>query len=456
MNRLTDILISLPAFIVGISILVGVHEFGHFWVARKLGIKTLRFSIGFGRVLWSRFGKDGTEYALSAIPLGGYVRMVDERDSQVSPADLPFAFNRAPVWKRVAVLFAGPGFNFLFAILAYYALFVAGLPGLTPQVGVVAPNSLAANAGLRAGDEIQMVAGREVTTREAVVLAMVNELVDDGIVDLRVKDAQGAEREVSLVATNRSRELTEPYALLPGLGFEFVSPPIPAVLGEITPDGAAAKAGLQSGDRILRIDDQPVADFLAFRALIEARANRDVVLDVLRKEEPLTLRLTVAEKVEQGKSVGRIGVGPAPIVVPEDMRTVQRYGLLEALPGAVVKTWETSALSVKLMWKLVTGKVSVKGISGPIGIASMAGFAAQQGLTEFTMLLALISISIGILNLMPIPILDGGQIVYQLAELLKGAPVSDRAQMLGQQAGIVLLVLLMGLALFNDIAPHVS
>jgi regulator of sigma E protease len=456
MNSLTDTLISLPAFIVGISILVGVHEFGHFWVARRLGIKTLRFSIGFGRVLWSRFGKDGTEYALSAIPLGGYVRMVDERDAQVSPADLPFAFNRAPVWKRIAVLFAGPGFNFLFAIFAYWLLFIAGLPGLTPQVGVVTPNSLAASAGLLSGDEIQSVAGHKVTTREAVVLAMVNELVDDGIVELRVKDSRGAEREVNLVATGRSQELTEPYALLPGLGFDFVDPPIPAVLGQITPDDVAAKAGLQTGDRIVRVDDQPVADFHAFRALIEARAKRDVVIDLVRQGASLTVRLTVAEKMEQGKSVGRIGVTPAPIVIPTDMRTVQRYGVLESFPRAMAKTWETSALSVKLMWKLVTGKVSVKGISGPIGIASMAGFAAQQGLTEFTLLLALISISIGILNLMPIPILDGGQIVYQLAELVKGRPVSERAQLLGQQAGIVLLGLLMIVALFNDLAPHLS
>jgi regulator of sigma E protease len=438
----------VPAFIVGISILVGVHEFGHFWVARRLGIKTLRFSIGFGRVIWSRFGKDGTEYALSAIPLGGYVRMVDERDSQVLPADLPYAFNRQPVWKRIAVLFAGPGFNFLFAIFAYWILLNIGENTLRPVIGPVAPNSLAAAAGLRQEDIIESVGGRPVATFETASVEIVNELVDDGIVELRVRGGDGNARDVNLMAVDRSRELTEPGALYSGLGFDFQ---VPAIVGKLMPGGAGEQAGLRVGDRITRIDGQAVSGFYSLRNLIAERPNREVVVDVQRGGATLSLTVQIRADQEEGRVVGRLGVG-----ISEDYYTLQRFTGLSALTGAVAKTWDTSVLSVKLMWKLVTGKVSLKGISGPVGIAKFAGDAAQQGAVRYLGFLALISISIGILNLMPIPILDGGQIVYQLAELLKGGPVSERAQMLGQQAGIVLLVLLMGLALFNDLAPHVS
>jgi len=319
---------------------------------------------------------------------------------------------------------------------------------LRPVIGSVAPNSLAANAGLRPQDVIESVGGRSVATFESASVEIVKELVDDGIVEFRVRGSDGSQRDVSLLAVDRSRELTEPGALYPGLGFEFQ---LPAVVGKLTPGGAGEKAGLRVGDRVLRIDGQAVSGFLGLRTLIGERPNRAVALEVRRGDETLNLTAQVGADEEEGRIVGRLGVG-----VSEEYFTVQRYGGLDALSGAVAKTWQTSVLSLNLMWKLVTGKVSLKGISGPVGIAKFAGNAAQQGVVVYLGFLALISISIGILNLMPIPILDGGQIVYQLAELLKGGPVSERAQMLGQQAGIVLLVLLMGLALFNDLAPHVS
>jgi len=454
--NVTNVLTNALTFVVAISILVAVHEFGHFWVARRLGIKVLRFSIGFGRVLWSRNDKYGTEFAISAIPLGGYVRMVDERDAEVKQQDLPYAFNRQPIWKRIAVLLAGPAFNFIFAIIAYWILFVSGVPGYTPVIGEVQPNSLAADAGLRSGDRIESIEGREVQSRDAAVLELIRALVNNGLVDLRVRGADGNARDLQLHAEDRSRELTEPNALLPGIGFEFWFPDVPAVLGDILPDGAGAQAGLRSGDEVVSFDGQPVNDFLELRSLIESRADREVNMVIRREGQSLELPIKVGSAIADGKVVGRLGVGPAPIEIPAEMQTLQRYAVVTALGKSVAKTWDTSALTVNLLWKVVTGKVSMKSISGPVGIATVTGVAAKQGVLVFVGLLALISISLGVLNLMPIPILDGGQIVYQLAELLKGGPVSERAQLLGQQVGIVLLILLMGVALFNDLALHVG
>jgi regulator of sigma E protease len=373
----------------------------------------------------------------------------------VKPEDLPFAFNRAPVWRRIAVLFAGPAFNFIFAIVVYWVLLMVGVPGFIPEVGAVREQSLAAQAGLRQGDVIRSVGGESVTTQGGALLAIVDRLVDDGIVPLQVANG-GGEREINIMAVGRSEELTRPGALLTGLGFEFAQPPIPAVLGQILPDSVAAKAGLQSGDRVIRIDGEPVADFVALVKIVSQRPNRDTVFEIERQGQLLNVPLTVGERIENGKVVGRIGAGYAPYEPPESMRTVERFGPIAAIPAAIGKTWETCALSVKLMGKLVTGEVSIRNVSGPVGIANVAGFAAQEGPMEFFGFLCLISISIGILNLMPVPILDGGQIVYQVAELLKGAPVSDRAQIWGQQVGFVLLGLLLVLALFNDLAPRAS
>jgi len=458
MTGFSNFLVSALTYIVAISILVAVHEYGHFWVARRLGIKVLRFSIGFGRVLWSRYGKDGTEYALSAIPLGGYVRMLDERDlqnaGQVSEQDRAFAFNRAPVWKRIAVMFAGPGFNFLFALVAYWALFMTGVPGLTPVVGEVKPNSLAADAGLRPDDTIVRVGDHSVATREATMLAILQELLDDGIVQLRVLGKDGGEREANLQATGRSRELTEPNALSAGLGFDFWYPQASSVLAEVVPGDAAAKAGLLADDRILEFDGEPVTNFETLSALIRARPGKQVVVHVQRGEQRVNLELTVRSEAANGTNVGKIGVRPRAEKVPEAMQVLHREGPIAALASAGAETWNKTQFTFKIIWHLVTGKVSLKSISGPVGIASVAGTVVQYGFFASLSFLAIISISVGVLNLLPVPILDGGQIVYQLAELLKGAPVSERAQILGQQVGMVLLALLMGLALFNDLAPR--
>ena len=450
-----DFLISALTYIVAISLLVAVHEYGHFWVARRLGIKVLRYSIGFGRVVWSRYGKDGVEYAISAIPLGGYVRMLDERDGTATDADRHLAFNRAPVWKRVAVLFAGPGFNFIFAVVAYWALFMSGVPGLTPVIGDVKPASLAATAGLQPEDKILQVEGQDIPTREAALMASLAEVLGDGVVEMRVAGREGAERTVTIDAVGRSRELTEPNALFQGLGFDFWYPPRTTQLTAVEPESPAARAGLRPGDRILGFDGRLVADGETLSAFIRQRPDQRVAVQIERDGKPLDVEITVGSVLNNDAKIGRIGVGFSQAAPwPKEMSVLQREGPITAIPKAASKTWDNTKFTVEVIWHLISGKVSLKSISGPIGIATVAGAAVQHGLGALLTLLAIISISVGVLNLLPVPILDGGQIVYQLAELLKGAPVSERAQIVGQQVGMVLLAMLMLLAVFNDLAPH--
>ena len=447
------------AFLLAIGILISAHEYGHFWVARRLGFKVLRFSIGFGKPIWLRKGRDGVEYALGAIPLGGYVRLADEREAPVADADLSRAFNRRPVWQRVLVLVAGAGANFLFAILAYWLLFMHGIPGTKPVLGAVRADSLAAHAGLKAGDEIARIGGRRVATREAVVLELIGDVTDDGRIVLTVVRA-GAEHETTIVVPpEQRRAMTERDGLSSGLGFEWSAPHYTAVLGPVQPDGAAAAAGLKAGDRILAADGHPVGDYNDFRDLVRARAGTPVTVEVLRGVSHLSIPVTPRAKPDPsnrtGPAVGQIGVEPAGRAeFPPEMRTVERYGPLAAIGAAVDATASKSALTLKLLWRMLTGRVSIKNVSGPIGIATYAGVSALEGPATYLEFLALISISLGVLNLLPVPILDGGQVVYQLAEAIGGRPLPERIQILGQQLGIVLLVLLMSLAFYNDITAR--
>jgi regulator of sigma E protease len=456
---MTSLLIQLAAFLVAIGILIAVHEYGHFWVARRLGFKVLRFSIGFGKPLLRRVGKDGVEYVLAAIPLGGYVKLVDEREGPVAPADLPRAFTRRPVWQRIAVLVAGAGANYLFAVFAFWLVFMQGVPGLKPVVGDVRADSIAAQAGLRAGDEIVRVGDRDVATREATVLAMLGAVVDDGRTDLVVRRA-GAERVLDFAVPDAQRRaLTEPGAWGAGVGFEFSRPHLPVIVGKVVEGAPAAKAGLQPGDEIVAVNGQRVPDFLDFMAAIRNRPGQTVQLDVRRGASDL--RLAVAVRGERDEAapgrplIGRIGISPGGrATFPPGMETVERYGPIDAIGPAFAETWDKTALTVKFLWRMATGDVSLKNVSGPISIATYAGVTAVEGFTAFLGFLALISISLAVLNLLPIPILDGGQVVYQLAEAVKGKPLSERAQAFGQQLGIVFLLLLMTLAFYNDIARH--
>ena len=447
------ILSYVLAFLVAIGILVAVHEYGHFWMARRVGVRVLRFSIGFGKRLWTRQGKDGTEYAISAIPLGGYVKLLDEREGPVPAADLSAAYNRKPVWQRILVLLAGPFANFLFAAAAYWVLFVVGIPALKPVLGEIAPQSVAARASLAPGDEILAVGSRQTGTREAVVLAILDQLMDGGTITLQVRSPDGATRAAPLAIVGSPRPLTEPGALLPGLGFEFWYPAMPAVIGTMQPGSPAERAGLAAGDRIVAVGGTSVADFPALVKLVQPQPGKTLEFTVERAGGRVVVPVEVEAQRDGSKLVGRIGVRPAsPGPIPEDMRTRERFGPVASLVRAVDKTWGMSVLTVRLLWNVATGDVSVKNLSGPINIAEYAGFSARQGILAFLSFLAIVSVSLFVLNLLPIPILDGGQIVYQLAELVKGSPLSERAQAAGQKVGIFLLLVLMSFAFYNDLS----
>ena len=447
------ILSYVLAFLVAIGVLVAVHEYGHFWMARRLGIRVLRFSIGFGKTLWSRQGADGTEYAFSAIPLGGYVKLLDEREGPVEAAQLSQAYSRKSPWQRILVLLAGPFANFLFAVLAYWVLFVAGVPALKPVLGDIKPDSTAARAGLQSGDEIVEVGDDHVATREGAVLAILDRVMSGEPVRVALRASGGGERETTLEVGADRRALTEPGALLPGLGFDFWYPTVPAVVGTVVQGSPAERAGLRVGDRILSVDGKATADFLELVDVVQPSPGKTLTFVVERGGARLDVPIEVEGQRDGGRLVGRIGVQPAAgAPVPDEMRTRERYGVLDAAGKAVAKTWGMSTLTVRMIWNVVAGDVSVKNLSGPINIAEYAGFSARQGILSFLSFLAVVSVSLFVLNLLPIPILDGGQIVYQLAELVKGRPLSERAQAVGQQIGILLLLVLMSFAFYNDLS----
>ena len=452
-----DVITSIAAFIVAIGVLVSVHEFGHYWVARRLGFKVLRFSIGFGKPLWQRTGRDPdrVEYVLGAIPLGGYVRLLDERDGPLPPGDAHRAFNRRPPLARIAVLLAGPGANFVFAILAYWILFLQGMPGLKPVIGEIAPESHAARADLRPDDEVIRVGEQPTGTRQSAVLGILERVVEGGRVPLEVRGADGHIRSLEIVVPESERRaLTEPGTLLRGLGMSFWYPPQPVVVAELTAGEPAARSGLALGDRVVAVDGIAVDEYPRFVALIRERAEQPTRLTALRDGQRLDFDLVPKAVVEDGQRVGKIGLGAALGQAggfPDSMLAVERYGPIGAIAPAVRETWQKSALTVRFLWRMVTGHVSTKNISGPINIAQYAGLTAAEGFIYYLGFLALVSISLGVLNLLPVPVLDGGQILFQLVEMVKGAPLSAQSQVIGQKLGIAMLVALMGFAFYNDI-----
>jgi regulator of sigma E protease len=455
---MTDFLITAIAFVVAISVLVAVHEFGHYWVARRLGFKVERFSIGFGRPLLQWWGRDAdrVEYRVAAIPLGGYVKMLDERDAEPGATGLERAFNRRPIPHRIAVLGAGPGFNFLFAIIAFWAMYLVGVPGMAPMVFRVSEGSIAATAGLRNDDLIESVDGRPVPTWEAATFALLDEILADGVIDLSVRGDDGATRAVRLDVRGRAAELTEPDALFEALGID-PRPRLPAVIGEVTPGAPADAAGLLADDRIVAVDRRPIATFDELADTVRALPGRVVTLDVVRDGQTLQLPVEIAGVDEDGATVGRIGVGQSRTVPPEllermrGLQATQKFGPLEALQRGADRTWELTALTVRMIWRMLTGDVSLKTMSGPITIADYAGENVRAGFSPFLNFLAVVSISLGVLNLLPVPILDGGQIVMQVIEWLKGSPLSERALMFGQQVGILFFILLFSFVFYNDL-----
>ena len=452
-------MLKLLWFIVAISVLVAAHEFGHFWVARRLGFKVLRFSIGFGKPLavWRSKHPDGTEYWLSMIPLGGYVKMLDERETPVPDAERGRAFNHRPIPHRIAVLLAGPAFNFLFAIVAYWLMFVTGVPGLKPVIGAVQPDSVAARAGIVAGDEVVAVGGNATATWENATLRILDELLADARIDLTLRDRNGNTRNAQLDVRGRSAELTAPGALYTGLGV-LPGPVLPAVIGAVAPDMPAAQAGLKAGDEVVAVDGTPVGSWDDWVSYVKRKPGESVEVTVRRDGQRQTFAVTIGTAEERGKTIGRIGASRTSASAKdfENLKAEQRFGVFEAVPRGIGTTWEISALTVKMLVRMVVGEVSLKNMSGPLTIADYAGESAQAGLAAFLSFLAAVSISLGILNLLPIPILDGGQVVYQVAEWLKGSPLSERALAIGQQIGVFMLILLMSFAFYNDISRHIG
>jgi regulator of sigma E protease len=448
---------SVLGFVVAVSLLVAVHEYGHFWAARKLGFKVLRFSVGFGPALWRRVaGADRTEYVLAALPLGGYVKLLDEREGPVDAAEVSRAFTRRPPWQRILVLLAGPGFNFAFAILLLWGmLWIVGSPDVRAVVGGVAAGSPAARAGLRADDEIIRLGDAPVQGRGDVVLGLIDAMSGDGVTRLAVRSASGAERELELRVDDPAerRALTEPSALMRGVGLRFWSQPVPARIGRVLPAGPAEQAGLQVGDLITAIDGEPVGDFVAMGEALAVRPNREVVIRYERGGVLATTTVRTSADLVDGREVGRIRVETLPSApLPDSMIVHRHFGPVQALGESLQRAWDMTVLQAKMFARMIIGQVSLKNLSGPITIAEYAGDSARSGLTGFIGFLVLISLSLGFLNLLPIPMLDGGQIIYQSIEWIKGSPLSERVQAAGQSVGIALLFLLMGVALFNDLA----
>lgn len=443
-------LTNLLSFVVAISVLVAIHEFGHYIVGRWAGMKVLRFSIGFGKPIWlRRGGKDDTEYCIAAVPLGGYVRFLDSREGPVDPRDQGRAFNQRPIPQRIAVLLAGPLFNFLFAIVAYWALFMPGDSGLTPVIGDVEPGSYAERAGLRFGDRIEAVGDTPTQTWEQALVALLDSMVATGKVPLTVRNEDGGSRRAVIDVGDDSARLTEPGVLFEGLGFGIGQPR--AVIGELSPGGPAERAGLREGDRITSVAGEPVRFWGELLAVIWPRPGETVDVAYERGGQAGQVRVTLDEQGSGEQRRGLIGFRLNDGLGDHYYYRVD-YSLGESLAVALDKTWTSTLFTIRMLGRMVTGDVSFKNISGPINIAQFAGESAERGLGEFLGFLAIISISLGVLNLLPIPVLDGGQIVYQVAEAIKGGPLTERAQILGQQIGILALLLLMSFAFYNDIA----
>ncbi len=447
------ILIYIAAFIVAIGILVTVHEFGHFWVAKKLGVKVLRFSIGFGRPIYSlRAGEDQTEYVIGAIPLGGYVRMLDERDGEVDPSELHRAFTQKSVWTRIAVVVAGPLFNFLFAILAYWAMFMVGDEAQKPYVGEIIPGTPAAIAGFQKKDLIVSVNEEPVISWEQLRMILLEKALDGEALVVRVRD-EADRSQVRMLDFHGLKVLKEEGDFMNTIGAKPWRPNVPVIV-EVNPGGAAERAGLKGGDRLLKVNGELADDARIWIKQIQASGDQTLRLEVSRAGEIHHLDLTPGEKLIEGKSVGFINAGIRGEITDEMAKLTAvtvRYGPWTAFKKGVVSTYDMSVLTLRLLGRLVVGEASIKNVSGPITIAQVAGISFMLGLAKFLSVLAAVSISLGVLNLLPVPILDGGHLLYYIVELIKGSPVSEHVQWIGFRIGAVMLGGLMILAFYNDL-----
>ena len=442
---------NIGAFIVALGLLVAVHEFGHFWVARRCGVKVERFSIGFGKAIWRRIGKDGTEYVLALIPLGGYVKMLDGRVDELKPGEEAQAFNHKSVWARMAIVAAGPMANFVFALFAFWLMFMIGVPSVKPVVGEVRPASIVAQAGIAPGMEIVGVGDEATGDWESVTYALISHLGDKSV-QLKLK-APGASYAVDKTLMLDSWTFDpDKESPIGSLGIVPLGGKVLPVVQAIVPSSASEKAGLQVGDRIKGVGDQAITEWTEFVERVQQSPEQPLQVTVEREGSDLTLTLTPDVKKVRGQLVGFVGLSPQLVPLPDEYRVLLQYGPLQALWHGVQKTWSLITLTFDMIGKLIGGIVSLDNLSGPISIAKGAGSSADYGLVYFLGFLALISVNLGIINLFPLPVLDGGHLVYFLIEAVTGKPVPEKIQEIGFRIGAAILMLLMGIALFNDFA----
>ncbi|QSH58359.1 sigma E protease regulator RseP [Photobacterium damselae subsp. damselae] len=441
---------NLGAFLLALGILIAVHEFGHFWVARRCGVYVERFSIGFGKAIWQRKGKDGTEYTLAMIPLGGYVKMLDERVEAVPEHQRHMAFNNKKLWQRSAIVAAGPFANFVFAVFAYWVVYLIGVPAVKPVIGEVAPQSIAAQGGIAPGMELKSISGIETPDWESVNMAMISHIGDKQMAVTLTEPHSNVDVKRTLNLTDWSYD-PERENVLTTLGLTPYTPAITLVISQLVDNGAAINAGFQLNDKIIAVDGEPIKQWQTFADFVRENPGKTLNVEVLRDNAPLTLALTPAVKdLKDGSKVGYVGIAPKVDAWPEDYRINLQFGPLESVAKATEKTWQLVTLTFDMVTKLVTGDVAIKNLSGPISIAKGAGMTADFGLVYFLGFLALISVNLGIVNLLPLPVLDGGHLMFFAIEAVTRRPVSEKIQDIGYRVGSAILVALMAIALFND------
>lgn len=443
---------NLLSFVVALGILVTVHEFGHFWVARKNGVLVKRFSIGFGKALIRWRDKQGTEFVIAAIPLGGYVRMLDERVDPVLPQFKDLTFNSKTVWQRMAIIAAGPAANFIFAFFALWLMYMLGVQTIKPVIASVSPQSIAAQAKVPNNSQIVSVNGHSATDANNVNLLLVEQLGRNRI-ELGVKDFSTGQARTIMLDTTNWKFNPEQQTVFASLGLELDRPQALTELALIAEDSAAQRDGLQLNDKILQIDEQVISNWPQVVKIVSNSPEQPLLMLIERNNHQLELTVTPARvEGKDGFSQGMLGVSPKVTPWPEGIVYTQRYGPIEAIAAGFNHSWQLIRLSFSMIVKLVTGDVSMKHLSGPISIAQGAGTTASIGFVAFLSFLALISVNLGVINLLPLPILDGGHLMYMLVELIRGKPVSDKAQEVGFRFGALLLLMLMGIALLNDIS----
>lgn len=437
---------SVIAMLVTLAILIAFHEFGHFWVARKCGVKILQFSIGFGPKVFSRFDRQGTEFRLALLPLGGFVKMLDEREGEVDSSEQHQAFNQKPLWARSAIVAAGPIANFLLAIVVYWLIFLGGSTALKPQVYSIEENSVAAKAGMVVGETITEVDGKATQTAQEVMVSLLDRLGETGSIDIATNQGR-----YQLKINSWQSEQTEEVNLLDTLGFGFYQPQALLTINKVMGGSPAEKAGIKPGDVLHQFQGEALTSWQAWVEAIKQHPEKPMAITVKRNGQTLAITLTPKALEQGGKTIGQAGVVPKVKPLPKGLLIEQNFSVFTAVPEAFARTYQAIAFTFASVKKLLVGDLSYKQLSGPISIAKVAGESAQSGIYSYLSLLALLSVSLGVLNLLPIPVLDGGHLFFYAIEALKGSPVSDKMQGLAMQLGLFIVLTIMVVAVINDI-----